>query len=138
MTRIRLTALALAQLLALALALAACGGDDGIDMEDPRAVAQAWRESAFGCGEEGEGRAYDLEIHKPGDPSRDERLRAERRDGCKPQRLPEFRVSGAEREDMAIVRLSHSDEPESYSEPETIVLLRDGDEWKVDPDRSEL
>jgi hypothetical protein len=133
-----LTAFVLAHVLALALALTACGGDDGIDMSDPKAVAQAWRETDYGCGEEGVGRAYDLEIHKPGDPSREKRLRDERRDGCKPQRLPEFRVAAGEREDVAIVRLSHSDEPESYNEPETIVLIRDGDEWKVDPDRSEL
>jgi hypothetical protein len=117
-----------------ALALAGCGEED-----DPAAVAREWRAMAWQCGEDVIRRAYGLERRVPGEASLDERLRQPQRSGCSSEPVPKIDVTVRERrEDRAVVSLSHSDEPESYEDPETIVLVREDDGWKVDRSESDL
>jgi hypothetical protein len=116
-----------------ALALASCGDED-----DPAAVAREWRATAWQCGKDVIRRAYGLERRVPGEPSLDERLRQPQRSGCSGGPVPKIDVAVRERRgDRAVVSLSHSDEPESYEDPETIVLVREDDGWKVDRSQSD-
>lgn len=116
------------------LLLSACGGSD-----DPQKVARDWRATGFACTEETERLAYELERHRPGEPSLASRLQRVKRSPCAKEPVPKIEASLVEqRGDMAIVHVSHSDEPGSYDEPETIVLVREEDEWKVDPEESDL
>jgi hypothetical protein len=125
--------LGIAALLA-ALALAGCGGED-----DPAKVAREWRATAWQCGKDVVRRAYGLERRAPGEPSLDERLRQPQRSGCSGEHVPKIEVTvREERGHRAVVSLSHSDEPESYKDPETVVLVHEDDGWKVDRRQSEL
>ena len=86
-TRTRITAAAAFA----ALAIAGCGGGGGADRSDPEAVAKAFVESFYGCGEDGAGVRADLAY--PADAAEEHRAEAsqeERPGGCEPQETREL------------------------------------------------
>ena len=86
-----MTARALTAILILAVSgAAACGGDGGIDPEDPEAVAEALARASFACGEDGAGVIYDLILPAQRAPAtRDAALSEQRREGCVPKPIPD-------------------------------------------------
>ena len=88
----------LVALVALAGGLTACGGSSapnakivqGINTDDAHAVAKAWKEAQYRCGEEGSGLAWDLD-YQPGK-SRQEFLDSEKKSGCVPRAVPQIDV----------------------------------------------
>lgn len=77
-----------------ALAIAGCGGDDteeGLDTSDPEAVAKAFVESFYGCGEDGAGVRADLGY--PAEAAAEHRAEAAQEEtpgGCEPQETKEL------------------------------------------------
>ena len=142
-----MTARALATILTLAVFTAAgCGGDGGVDTEDPDAVAEALARASFKCGEEGAGVVHDLTIAADRDfASREEALSEQRADPCSPQAVPEtLQVSLADqRGDYRLYRFQPApSEDLSRQVPGELTagvirLVSTNDGWRYTPEADE-
>lgn len=138
--RPRIATLAVA--LALPLAVLGCGSDDGdggLDRNDPEAVARAYYETFYDCGDRGAGLQWDLEFHDGGEGeiSREDAIASERKDGCRPTRVPRIQtVRGGTRGDVTEVLVTNSDSCEPFEA--TMVLVKSGDGWLVHTGESRL
>lgn len=125
--------------LALAVGASGCGGggnnnSNGLDHNDPKAVAKAYYDTYYSCGEQGAGLRWDLQMHTGG--SRAEDIAAERNKGCRPTRLPAIQTfQGASRgPDIAVVGVRNPDACTPATD--TVVLLRSTSGWKIDVGQS--
>ena len=136
----RITTLAVA--LALPLAVSACGGgggENGLDRGDPEAVARAYYATYYDCGERGAGLKWDLQLHEGGEDeiTREEALASEKKDGCRPTRVPKIlTVRGGTRGEVTEVLVSNPDACEPGQA--TMVLVKSGDGWLMHPGESSL
>lgn len=116
-----------------AITLAGCGGGSGpggVDMEDPVAVATAYYEAWFGCGEEGGGAQWDLRASNG--ISREKALSDDKGRGCRPIKPPELVGNiAAEEGEQVLVALRSPNDPDVDKQ---MVLAKQVDVWKVEND----
>ncbi len=136
----QLTGILLPLVVALAATMTGCGGRDangsgGLDRNDPKAVAKAYYETFYDCGERGAGLRWDLQVRVPDDRPRSQDIADERHEGCRPARVPAVQVAlGQKQNDLAVVQV---DNPDACTPgAATLILLRRPDGWKVDRDKS--
>lgn len=123
--------LTLALALLTPLALAGCGG---VDRDDPVAVAVAYAESYYRCGDDGAGARWEITVPSSADDTRERELETERRDGCTPRDVPEITGMVDERESgVQIVTVFDASAPASAQRQVPIGLVNTDDGWKVDP-----
>jgi len=127
----------LAVALALPLAVSACGGDNGpgggLDRNDPEAVARAYIESYYDCGDRGAGLRWDLQLHDGGEITRADVIASEQREGCRPTRVPDVEtVRGVTDGEVTRIGVINPDACPRRGDL-VLVLVRDSDGYKVEP-----
>lgn len=118
-----------------AITLTGCGGGGGsgpgnVNLEYPVAVATAYYEAWFRCGEEGGGAQWDLRASNG--ISREKALSDDKERGCRPVKPPELVGNiAAEEGEQVLVSLRSPSDPDV---DEKMVLVKQEDDWKVDDD----
>lgn len=132
MTRATLTT-TLALLLSVVFAACGGGGDDtseAPDTDDPVAVAVAYYNAWYGCGDEGKARQWELRASNSS--TREEALQEDQEDGCVPARPPEVEgfIAEEQGEQVAVSLRAPSD----AGIDQLMVLVELEGEWRVDDD----
>lgn len=129
---------------ALVLWLAGCGSNTNTPptasapatpnpTSDPVEVAKTYYNAWFGCGDQGTARQWDLKVSRYG--TRAQALAEDRRGGCRPSTPPQLTgVVGPSEGDRVVVVLKAPTDPDVNQQ---MVLVRQGETWKVDDDGGE-